>query len=1427
VSRVRKVWGICVLVLLGCCPAAFASTPSVYVGSSLAVEQYAAGSTGALTADTPPSLSLSPSTPEGIALSANGKFAYVTVANSSSPVVAEYAVGPDGTLTPLSTPTVATGSGPASIVLSPDGTSAYVTSSSLGVGEVSQYTVGSNGELTPMSTPTVAAGGTPVGIVVSPDGQSVYVVDEAGSIFQYSIGTGGALTEVTANTVSVTSNSNYIAVSPDGTNGYAYVISNSGVVSQFTIGTDDSLTPMSTPTFTASGSSAIAVTPDGTTVYIVEKMLGDIVPFTIGSNGELTAGTPTVTLKGISALAVSADGKSAYAATNMGGGEVLQFSVGVGDSLTADTPATVPGGSTPTSIAATPLSALVAVPTVTAGATSSVTGTAATLAGSVIPNYASTTYHFEYGTSLTFGSTTTPTVAGSDAGTYPVTAPLVGLTAGTTYYYRLVATNSQGTAAGVVQSFTTSGAAAINATPSQTASTNGNVEAITQSGGYAFLGGQFSRAGTPTGGGADLSQTDGSPNLAFAQPNGPVLAVVPDGSGGWYIGGRFTSVGNQPREGLAHLLPNGSVDPNFVPDVGAAPSNIYPLVDALALSGSTLYAGGAFTSDGLNNLAGFNTSTGATTFDPDVSGQVDSLLVDGTTLYVGGEFTTVGSSPAVQRNLVAAFDTGSGQLTSFDPEVTGSGSPSVRALAISGTTLYASGHFATVNGSTARADLAAFDIGTGTATAFNPTTQASSTIGALAVAAGTVYAGGNFGTVNGATANFLAAFDATSGVATTPFDADPDDQVNAITVLGGVVYAGGNFGTVNVDGTTAVREHLAAFSASNGTVIAGFNPDTDDDVNAIAVSGNSIYAGGQFSFVGAGTVVSNIAELNPDGTLNTSFEPVLDNRVSAIVVSGTTAYVAGSFDFDDNPIRRYLAAFNTTTGARILTFDPILNTPPTSLVLSPDGHTLYVGSSAGLSAVDATTGASDTAFQPNVTGGSVDALALSPDGTTLYAGGEFTTVNGSTARDGLASFNAATGAVNTAFNPTVGSNPADGVSTLALSGTTLYAGGSFSGTSTPQYLAGFDSTSGATRTAFDPDPSGQVLALALAGNTVYATGDFTSVNAGVTNEGLAAFDSTTGTAEPTFDPGAIDFPAEALSISQGMLALGGAFTTVGGTFAPGLAEFSTGTATQITAGASSSVAVGGAISATANLTGGSSPTGTITFNVYGPGDTTCQSSLAQSTATVSGDGSYKSASFTPTTAGVYTWVASYGGDNANLPARATSCSSAGAQVTVTPAPNTGTGTTTTPPPANTTTTTTTTTTTPTPTPTQGNPSISSLKVSGQVAAVALKCAGSKSCKLTLKLNITETLKHGKVVSVSASNSGKAKKGTTRRTVTVATESVTVQAGHSKRVNLKLNAAGRRVLAQLHALPAKFTETQAGFTKSTRVVRFKAPARDKK
>ncbi|MEV6925027.1 hypothetical protein AB0M46_11075 [Dactylosporangium sp. NPDC051485] len=102
-------------------------------------------------------------------------------------------------------------------------------------------------------------------------------------------------------------------------------------------------------------------------------------------------------------------------------------------------------------------------PTVTTGSATSVAGTAATIAGTVSPNGLSTTYHFEYGTTTSYG-TQTPSPdgsAGSGTTAAPVSANLSGLTASTTYHYRLVATNSAGATNGSDATFTTSTAGSI------------------------------------------------------------------------------------------------------------------------------------------------------------------------------------------------------------------------------------------------------------------------------------------------------------------------------------------------------------------------------------------------------------------------------------------------------------------------------------------------------------------------------------------------------------------------------------------------------------------------------------------------------------------------------------------------------------------------------------------------------------------------------------------------------------------------------------------------------------------------------------------------------------------------------------------------------------------------------------------------------
>jgi len=94
-------------------------------------------------------------------------------------------------------------------------------------------------------------------------------------------------------------------------------------------------------------------------------------------------------------------------------------------------------------------------PGVSAGPATGVGLTTATLTGTVNPSSAATDWRFEWGLTTSYGAQTAWTAAGSGTADVPVSGPISGLAAGATYHYRLVATNSFGTAAGADRSFTT------------------------------------------------------------------------------------------------------------------------------------------------------------------------------------------------------------------------------------------------------------------------------------------------------------------------------------------------------------------------------------------------------------------------------------------------------------------------------------------------------------------------------------------------------------------------------------------------------------------------------------------------------------------------------------------------------------------------------------------------------------------------------------------------------------------------------------------------------------------------------------------------------------------------------------------------------------------------------------------------------------
>src|SRR5579863_5398512 len=111
----------------------------------------------------------------------------------------------------------------------------------------------------------------------------------------------------------------------------------------------------------------------------------------------------------------------------------------------------------------TPASAAASPPSSTTGTPSNVGQSSATLTGTVNPNGQATTYYFEYGTTTSYGTQTSPANVGSGSTPVAVHMAIFGLTANTTYHYRLVAQSSAGTTNGADQTLTTT-----TTTPSQT-----------------------------------------------------------------------------------------------------------------------------------------------------------------------------------------------------------------------------------------------------------------------------------------------------------------------------------------------------------------------------------------------------------------------------------------------------------------------------------------------------------------------------------------------------------------------------------------------------------------------------------------------------------------------------------------------------------------------------------------------------------------------------------------------------------------------------------------------------------------------------------------------------------------------------------------------------------------------------------------------
>lgn len=247
--------------------------------------------------------------------------------------------------------------------------------------------------------------------------------------------------------------------------------------------------------------------------------------------------------------------------------------------------------------------------------------------------------------------------------------------------------------------------------------------------------------------------------------------------------------------------------------------------------------------------------------------------------------------------------------------------------------------------------------------------------------------------------------------ATTGMTADalPTVQIDGVVwsqaIVGNTVYAGGSFANARPAGAApgtneTPRANLLSYSLTTGALNTDFAPHLNGQVKSVVASpdGTRVYVGGSFTTANGQNRNRLAAYSTSTGQLVSSFQPVLDATVNSLTVTNTTVYAGGIFGNANGVRRQHLAAFSAGTGA-LLGWAPPTDSIVQAVQLTPDGSRVIVAGSfqkvngaraLGMASVSATTGATQQWSINRVVkdyGSQGAILSLSTDGTSIYGTG--------------------------------------------------------------------------------------------------------------------------------------------------------------------------------------------------------------------------------------------------------------------------------------------------------------------------------------------------------------------------------------------------------------------------------------------------------
>ena len=650
---------------------------------------------------------------------------------------------------------------------------------------------------------------------------------------------------------------------------------------------------------------------------------------------------------------------------------------------------------------------------------------------------------------------------------------------------------------------------------------NGMVKDMVSNGNTVYLAGDFTYIGPAenVGRASTFDAVTGQPIPNFPKFDNSILAIAPDGSGGWYIGGGFRTVAGQTRNRLARINSDGSLH-SWNPDVDGS-------VKTIAVSGNKVYVGGSFsTVNGgtvtRKNAAAFDANTGlATPWDPDAGdpswGDIRSITVVDSLVFLGGYFNGINTARGnILRNGFAAVDTSTGVASSWNPRM-GTGYSYLSTMTTDGSTLYVGGQFTSM-GDSARKNLASFNLSTLELTPWNPNT--SGTINTMLVSGSKVYLGGDFNTLNGSVPiKKIGSVDKTTGIVSA-WNPIFDGAVRSMAMMGGTLYAGGAFKNVN----NISSNRLVALDTITGNRTSCDLQVNNEDVSAVAASGGIICAGGN-SFTSAGGKGRNrAAAINVSTGELTPWNPNINSQVSTMALARGSIYLGGNFDkANGNIARKGIVEVDTVTGM-LTSWDPQANLTRISGIVVR-GDTVYVGGSFSglingsvarnnLAAFDAITGIV-TSWDPN-SSEDIRKLAAYKDTLYMYFNGSPGFLNGTTPRNYLGAVDFNTG-LATGFAP---APDGWGLSGLKVFGDKLYVGGDFNnimGTARKS-VAAIDLNTG-NLSNWDPAPTyygsaNDISAIKAVGDVIYLGGTISEINGSVSRTKIAAVDTVLGTVLP-------------------------------------------------------------------------------------------------------------------------------------------------------------------------------------------------------------------------------------------------------------------------------------------------------------------------